>query len=182
MPGQPSASSTTNYTFDVTSLVVSESGSTQPPSNIVDQTDMMTFTANCNFAGSGAPGIVNLLAAAGARLQMLVKVEGWGTEPEMSVAPAFTALVPGQLSYQVHQTLPASSLSEGLYEIKAAVTLTPSAPSASPVTTRSRPYRSLPRRPESALRRPLGGRRPDRPGSTEGRCDAAAGHAAAHPP
>lgn len=126
MPGQPSASSLTNYTFDVSSLVISETG-TQPPSNIVDKNDSMTFEATCNFGGVGALGLVKVLADAGVKLQMIVKIEGWGTEPESSLSAALEPLTAGVTTYKVKKSLAAGTLPEGLYEVKAAVTLTGSA-------------------------------------------------------
>ena len=123
MPGQPSASSLTNYTFDVSSLSISETG-TQPPSNIVDRNDSITFTATCNFGGAGAGGLVNVLASAGAKLQMIVKIEGWGSEPEMSLPVSLEPLAAGFTTYKVSKSLAAGALPEGLYEVKAAVSLT----------------------------------------------------------
>jgi hypothetical protein len=126
MAGQPQPGAMTPYTFDVSNLTIFESGTTQPPTTIVDKGDNISITATCVFGGAGAAGIVALLAAAGVGLRMSVKVEGWGNEPEGEFPPVTVPLAAGVTTYSVPlaHSMPASFMTPGLYELKAAVTLT----------------------------------------------------------
>jgi hypothetical protein len=104
-------------TFDVDSLVVTETG--LAPVTILDPAKPFTLTVT--FTGAGTWWTDTMPTVPGARYHVHFYAERLGFGG-MDLAAVEGPLALGQLTYTVPHTVPANTLSEGLYRLGVAVT------------------------------------------------------------
>ena len=126
MPGQPNHPPV--LSFNCSNIQVYEAAGSLAPTTIVSAAAPFDLSADFAFSDTLATGLVNLLASQPAisHWNITYSAESLGPGPEVPLGAAHGIFISGQLSYTnpaTRITVPAGSLTPGVYKLVGVVTL-----------------------------------------------------------